>query len=309
MPATRYLDVADDHAFRFTSAELLDSPSKLSLPSALLAGYEKWHGSDFQFYATVSDLTLDGAKSFPSYKPLVAYFHGVLSGLGIMHSMGLAHCDVKDWNIRKTIFGAPLLTDFGITTNGKHHVAYSQSLSFVSRNYPPEHYIDVNMTSSMESHDIYAAGMLLLDWLYYPCEVNQYWRKFWLLSAEKNEIVRQEFARNIYTLRGVAILKNGIDVRNSFSELFLASINQTRETSIATYNNESMSYDAVKVVKSLLRCPRKKPKKPYVVISPRNVTMDRLLVDLALRLMAAEPSDRISVREALDHDVFSELKS
>jgi len=292
--------VAEDHAFGFTSRDLLDSPSAASLlryskSQQLLKRYEKWYGSSFQFHAMLGELSDDAPDSFNTFKSLAAFYKSMLQGLDLLHSMQLAHCDLKKLNVRMSHSGTALITDFGITTNTANSVNFVPKLGFVKRLHPPEYLIYVNMTSTYEAHDKFAAGMMLLDWLYYPCQLNANPQRHWIATPEQLAMLREEFARNHYTLQGVALLKNGVDVRDRFSEKYLQQINVTREASIYIYDNISI-FGKAALIRNLLYCPS-----PQMETLPVNEKKEHKFLDLALQLLAVEPDDRISIHEARKH--------
>jgi hypothetical protein len=314
----QYLDVAKDYAFSFTSRDLLDSPSAASLPSNtdLLKGYKELYGDEFKLHGAVSDLTSHAPGNFSSYTALASFFKSILQGLDIMHSLQIAHCDVKSKNVRKTYSGTALVIDFGLTspTSAKRH--FDPSLSHFNSYRPPERFLDVSMTSTAESYDKFAAGVMLLDWLYYPCMINVRKPNHKMLSPAEKALLKQEWARKQYTFQGVAILENGVDVRDKFSEEFLQSIHSTRANSVHVRDDH---YDPVTVLTSLLTCPlpgldsrnrfiygnRVSANQKFSL--SRDMKSDKLFLDLALRLMAAEPDERISMREAKVHGVFDAL--
>jgi hypothetical protein len=106
-------------------------------------------------------------------------------------------------------------------------------------------------------------------------------------------------------LHGVTLLHNGVDVRERFSEEFLRSINSTRAASVRYRKAYERRYYQVALIRSLLTCRNRTVQQRLVL--PSDVASEKSLLDLAMRLTAPDPRDRISVEQAKGHAVFEEL--
>jgi len=170
-----------------------------------------------------------------------------------------------------------IIADFG-TGGNKSSIKRFNKSAFPFNMMPPEYILDVNLKSDLESHDRFALGVMILNYLYFPC----------IFSMNGHDPVnRLRWARKVYQVHGIVKLSNGVNVNSKLAATGLQPVDEKKS-----------DWDPVKNVKRLLKCSVK---------GKRDDGLDALFVDLALKLMDVEPSKRLSAQQAGLHKVFTNI--
>ena len=299
--------------------EFIESPPFAKLSDGLKKALIPDKGQGEKIFFEVYRKTAGAPAYFPSYDKFRTFFKSLLEAVSTVNALGFAHFDVKRFNLRMANDGTAILCDFGasvkVSPKGGGITSYRR---YHARFLPPETNLKYwNMkTTRPDEIDAFSVGVLIIDYLYYPCTL----MSAYPFGRGNRAWQNSDYARRVFDMFGRSNLKSdGRDVKSLFvhKELFSA-LSITREESVRGVRGIEAGggvWDPLKELENQLRY-REDNKKLCTPFDRQDTTvekfglerdekMDRVIVDLALKLLEPEPQFRWTSQEALQHEFFN----
>ncbi|GMI21314.1 hypothetical protein TeGR_g12714 [Tetraparma gracilis] len=244
--------------------------------------------------------------TFGSWKKLHLFFSTFLEALATLHSAHFSHRDIKPPNLRRSSDGTAILADMGLAVDmgmnaldTSFHIRSFDGHPPRFRTGPPEIHLDVgHTTTTAHPYDMWQSGVLLADYFFFPCML------FPELPKKDEKLAKarrhQEIARRQYRLAGSAEV-GGKDVREFFTEDFLRKGGYDRESVVRPPGGgalERVYYELRVESRDSRKCDAKAVESMKLKRRALPDGVELAVAELLLKMLAAEPDERITAAEA-----------
>mmetsp|Transcript_3097 Transcript_3097/g.6241 ORF Transcript_3097/g.6241 Transcript_3097/m.6241 type:complete len:496 (+) Transcript_3097:61-1548(+) len=252
--------------------------------------------------------TESAPASFGSYERFRTFLESLLKAVSTVNALGLAHFDIKRFNIRMAAKGTAILCDFGsaVKTSARGDGINSYNAGHHTRILPPEANLRHwnKRTFRPSEIDLFSVGVLVVDYLYYPCTL----MSAYPFGRGDRAWQNADFARRVFDMFGRVRLSDGTDVNGLF-------VHQRLFDKLGIKRGEAVvgktQWEPVKEVEKQLRL-KEDNNKACIVGDSKGDKFDlkvdervfRAIFDLVLRLLEPEPQLRWTAKEALQHEFF-----